>query len=205
MAIVLPKFPRRRSPFGAARQTQPAVNISLCREDGCYCGGEHLTAKWRISRVSLDQLQGVEVSVLWLTEGKGDEDLHVHHFYRLSEQQLRDIGLADEQVLSCRLPSTPLSYHGKLITIRWCLRLRLFLSGGREILAEQPFYLISPPSRLASNEAHREVSTGKGRFMGRIVDWTTKSNGSSRLKPAAVPLGSDSEASTSSSNPAIAP
>ncbi len=25
--------------------------------------------------------------------------------------------------------------------IRWCVRLRLFLKGGREISAEQPFYL----------------------------------------------------------------
>lgn len=181
------------------------MNISLCREDGCYCGGENFAAKWRISRVSLDQLQGVEVSVLWMTEGKGDEDLHVHHFYRLSEHQLRDIGLADEQVLSCRLPATPLSYHGKLITIRWCLRLRLFLTGGREILAEQPFYLVTPPNRSNGNGKQQEVFGQKSRFLGRVVDWTTSPDNTARLRPSAIPLAGVQESSTSGDNTSIAP
>ncbi|MCG8650408.1 MAG: hypothetical protein MI861_11285 [Pirellulales bacterium] len=124
------------------------MNVALCREDGVYRAGGSLTAKWRISRVPLDEVQGVEVSVLWHTEGKGDEDLHVHHFHRLVENQIRRAGLADEQSLHCDLPLTPLSYHGRLISVRWCIRLRLFVSGGREIVAEQPFHLVSPGSRL---------------------------------------------------------
>ncbi len=106
--------------------------------------------RWRISRVPMDEVQGIEVSVLWHTEGKGDEDLHVHHFHRLVENQIRRSGLADEQSLRCELPATPLSYHGRLISVLWCIRLRLYLSGGREIVAEQPFHLVSPGSRLKS-------------------------------------------------------
>ena len=106
-----------------------------------------MTVKWRISRVPLDEVQGIEVSVLWHTEGKGDEDLHVHHFHRLVENQIRRAGLADEQSFHCDLPVTPLSYHGRLISVLWCIRLRLFLAGGREIVAEQPFHLVSPGSR----------------------------------------------------------
>jgi hypothetical protein len=123
------------------------VNVSLCREDGVYEAGGQLTAKWRISRIPLEELQGVEVSVLWHTEGKGDEDLHVHHFQRLVETQIRRSGLADQQSLRCDLPRTPLSYHGRLISVLWCIRLRLFLAGGREIVAEQPFHLVADESR----------------------------------------------------------
>jgi hypothetical protein len=119
------------------------VNLSLCREDGRYQAGGNLTAKWRISRVPLDEIQGLEVSVLWHTEGKGDEDLHVHHFHRVNENQIRRVGLADQQSVQCVLPATPLSYHGKLISVRWCIRLRLFLSSGREIVTEQPFHLVA--------------------------------------------------------------
>ncbi|TWT83318.1 hypothetical protein CA13_47830 [Planctomycetes bacterium CA13] len=119
------------------------MNVCLCREDGTYEAGESLTTQWRISRVPLDQLQGLEVSVLWHTEGKGDEDLHVHHFHRLDENQLRQLGIADSQSISCKLPCTPLSYHGHLIHLQWCIRLRLFVEGGREIVTEQPFYLVS--------------------------------------------------------------
>ena len=164
MAIILPQFSRRRSSTGLAAETQPAVNLSLCREDGLYEAGGSMTAKWRISRVPLDEIQGLELSVLWHTEGKGDEDLHVHHFHRIVESQIRRVGLADEQSISCVLPATPLSYHGQLISLRWCVRLRLFLANGREIVSEQPFYLLSPnmvtPARAMSmDEPERDLAT----------------------------------------------
>jgi len=123
------------------------VNVSLCREEGVYEAGDQLTAKWRISRIPLEEVHGVEVSVLWHTEGKGDEDLHVHHFHRLVETQIRRSGLADQQSLRCQLPRTPLSYHGRLISVLWCIRLRLFIAGGREIVAQQPFHLVAAGSR----------------------------------------------------------
>lgn len=108
---------------------------------------------------------------MWHTEGKGDEDLHVHHFHRLTEQQLRDTGLADEQSIKCRLPVTPLSYHGKLITIRWSLRLRLFLVGGREILAEHPFYVVARTHR-SERLSLADTTTLPSRVRSSAVDWS---------------------------------
>ncbi len=168
------------------------MNISLCHEDGRYEAGGMLMAKWRISRVPIDQLQGLEASVLWHTEGKGDEDLHVHHFQRLTEQQLRSAGLADEQSITCRLPVTPLSYHGKLITIRWSLRLRLFLVGSREILTEHPFYVVARTTgfnRSISTIARDEkVDTDSPRVLASVVDWSaTAANPSPVIrKPGSV-------------------
>ncbi|MCD0459487.1 hypothetical protein [Roseiconus lacunae] len=119
------------------------MSIELCREDGVYEGGCELTANWRISRVTLDCLSAIEVSVLWFTEGKGDTDLNVHYFERLEKEQIHRHGLADQQSLSCVLPATPLSYHGRLIRLRWSVRLRLFMTNGREIVTNQPFYLVA--------------------------------------------------------------
>jgi len=146
VAIVLPKLSRRRPSTGFASETQPAVSVTLCREDGVYEGGTELKATWRVSRVTLDSLTAIEISVMWYSEGKGDTDLLVHHFERFEEEQIRRFGLADKHLLSCLLPATPLSYHGRLIRIRWCVRMRLFLSDGREIVTEQPFYLVAPQS-----------------------------------------------------------
>ena len=146
MAIVLPKFSGHRSPNGSATEAQPAVNLSLCSDGGVYQVGSPLTAKWRISRVPLDEVHSLEASVLWYTEGKGDEDLHVHHFHRLADDQLRRAGLADEQSTHCTLPATPLSYQGQLISVRWGVRVRIFLADGRDIVAEQPFHLVSQSS-----------------------------------------------------------
>jgi len=146
VAIVLPKLSRRRSSPGLAAEAQPAVSVALCRDDAMYEGGKTLCATWKVSRVTLDALTAIETSVLWYTEGKGDTDLLAHHFERLEEDQIRRAGLADEHSLTCELPATPLSYHGRLIRLRWCVRMRLFLSDGREIVTEQPFYLVAPQS-----------------------------------------------------------
>lgn len=119
------------------------MRLSLCNEDGVYEAASALTAQWRISRVPRDEMQSLEISVLWHTEGKGDEDLHVHHFQRITETQLRRLNTSENQSIECVLPATPLSYHGLLIRLTWCVRLRLYLTGGREIVTEQPFYLVA--------------------------------------------------------------
>jgi len=77
--------------------------------------------------------------VLWHTEGKGDEDLHVHHFEKITDVPLKEIGVENEQSIQCVLPASPLSYHGQLIRLSWCVRMRLFLEDGREVLSESPF------------------------------------------------------------------
>ena len=130
---------------------------ALCSEDGVYQVGDSLTAKWRISRVPLDEIHSFGSIGAVVHRRQGDEDLHVHHFHRLADDQLRRVGLADEQSTHCALPATPLSYQGHLISLRWGVRVRIFLADGREIVAEQPFHLVShefvSPER-AKRESH---------------------------------------------------
>ncbi|QDV64775.1 hypothetical protein [Crateriforma conspicua] len=136
----------------------------MCREDGRYNAGGLLRASWRVSRVQPDRIRCIEVSVLWHTDGKGDEDLQVHHFHRIDTAELSAIDLGSPQALDCRLPATPLSYHGRLLSIRWCLRVRLFMSGGKEIVTEQPFFVVadlSPDGPIAAPGLQKMAGNGK--------------------------------------------
>lgn len=98
-----------------------------------------LECTWHVERLDVESLQGIELSVLWYTEGKGDEDISVHFFRRLSAARLREMDLKEPHKFVSLLPESPISYNGHLLRIRWCARMRLFLSGGQEIVTELPF------------------------------------------------------------------
>lgn len=186
MAIVLPKFSRRRSPSGLAIETQPALNVALCREDGNYPAGGVLRATYRVSRVPVDHLDRMEVSVLWYTDGKGDEDLQVQFFQSIDRADLLTVDPTKPQMLECQLPATPLSYHGRLVSVCWCLRVRLFMVDGKEIVTEQPFHLVAasqrfdfhlvdglvdqPPSSLKTTIADRSVESPDGETVAESAE-----------------------------------
>lgn len=132
------------------------MNIAMCREDCRYVAGSSMRAHWRIGRVPVEQLQGVEVSVLWHTEGKGDEDLSVIHFERHERSDLIRLGLADSRPLQCILPAAPLSYRGHLMRIEWAVRVRVFLTDGRDIATEHPFLVVARPAVVAASETESE-------------------------------------------------
>ena len=143
MAIVLPKFSRRGTPVRerSTRRTEPAIGLRLLTLHPGVEPGDTLDFEFSIHRVPAASIDGLEASVLWYTEGKGSEDIGVHFFERLTGDQLHENSLQQPRQMSTKLPMCPFSYEGQLMKIRWCVRLRLFLKGGREISAEQPFYL----------------------------------------------------------------
>lgn len=117
------------------------IRVELDREDGVYAPGDLLQCNWKVGRVPMDKIQFVEASVLWHTEGKGDEDLAVHHFTRHSEEELRASGEGFENSLVAELPKSPLTYDGRLLRIRWSVRLRVAITGDPDTVVSQPFYL----------------------------------------------------------------
>ena len=96
-------------------------------------------------------LQAVEASVLWYTEGKGDEDMGVHYFERRVPADVDDGDLRQWRRFRTPLPNSPLSYHGEIFSILWCVRVRAFLKRGKQSFYELPFRLgsiDSPRGRL---------------------------------------------------------
>ena len=61
---------------------EPEIYHSPGRQRPRLLPGATLSGDYRIDCVERGNLQAIEVSVLWHSEGKGDEDLAVHEFWR---------------------------------------------------------------------------------------------------------------------------
>lgn len=146
----------------------PLVRIRFDGNGRVYHPGETLSGEYRIESVATDEVKAVEVSVLWYTEGKGDEDLAVHDFWRRSAEAGDGIDLRRPGRFSTVLPKSPLSYRGILVKVRWCVRVRVFLTRGREVMGELAFRLgevsavrgQAPAEPRAAN-GHRELIAEK--------------------------------------------
>lgn len=123
---------------------EPLVGVRLREPRGIYSPGDLLRCQYQIDAVNRNQLAAVEASVLWYTEGKGDEDMGVHFFERRTPADCPDHDLRCLHAFDTVLPNSPLSYHGVIVKIRWCARVRVFLKGGRECVAEKRFELACP-------------------------------------------------------------
>jgi hypothetical protein len=109
---------------------------------------------YKIDAVDPEDLVAFEASILWYTEGKGDEDLAVHYFERRTAGEVAaDVisggDLRELRKVSVTLPNSPLSYQGAIVKVRWCARVRAFLRGGKETFFECPFQLGAVPAATA--------------------------------------------------------
>jgi hypothetical protein len=116
------------------------VAVELDRVPPHYQPGETLSGGWTLAAHPDQPVRAVELSVLWYTDGKGDEDLGVHHFERLSGDEGGPIAPGQPRWFAARLPRSPLSYDGVLVKVCWCVRVRVFWDGG-EAVGEAPFRL----------------------------------------------------------------
>jgi hypothetical protein len=120
---------------------EPAVVIRLDDNGRAYRPGETLSGEYRVESLAADEVKAIELSVLWYTEGKGDEDMAVHEFQRLARDEGDWVDLRRPSRFSTTLPPSPLSYDGAILKIHWCVRVRVFPRQGREVLGEQTFVL----------------------------------------------------------------
>jgi hypothetical protein len=120
---------------------QPAVRIRFDGNGRVYRPGETLSGEYRLESMRREEVKAVEVSVLWHTEGKGDEDLAVHDFQRLAVEEGDWIDPRYPRRFRTVLPNSPLSYRGLIVKLRWCVRVRVFLARDKEVVGELPFQL----------------------------------------------------------------
>ena len=119
--------------------------LTLANERASYRPGDELTGTYFIGTCDLDDVKSVELSVLWHTEGKGDEDMAVHYFQRLEPSSVEWREMGRPLPFSTRLPNSPLSYDGVILKIRWCVRLRVFMRRGKDAIEEIAFQLGNVP------------------------------------------------------------
>ncbi len=125
---------------------EPEIVIHFDDDRRLYQSGEPLAGHFEMDPLLVADAQAVELSVLWYTEGQGDEDLAVHHFQRFSAEG--DRSLRGPQCFSTLLPNSPLSYDGILVRIYWTVRVRVFLAHGKEIVVDEQFRLGNVPASV---------------------------------------------------------
>ncbi|HIQ19978.1 MAG TPA: hypothetical protein EYH34_01895 [Planctomycetes bacterium] len=133
----------------AGVKSEARVLIRFDRGGRTYFPGETLGGEYRIEGLWPEDIRAVELSVLWHTEGKGDEDLAVHHFQRIPPDDFEMHGPPTGQFETV-LPNSPLSYEGVTIKLRWCVRVRVFPRRGKEVVGEAGFRLGNLPAVEAS-------------------------------------------------------
>ena len=135
--------------FPVNRFLEPLISLGLVSgspPDGRYRPGDWIHYEYQIDAVDAEELRAVESSVLWYTEGKGDEDLVVHYFERREAGDVEDGDLCPLHRVRIKLPLSPLSYNGLIVKIRCCVRVRVFLHDGRDTFFDQPFQVGMVPA-----------------------------------------------------------
>ena len=135
-------------------QPNPRISVTFNHENIQYSGGDQLQAHYIVEGVESQGISAVERSVVWYTEGKGEEDLGVIFFERIQLDKRKDgtqmspASLSTDHMtgaLAADLPHSPLSYEGIIVKIRWCVRIRIFFRSGRDFVSEYIFFLGGVP------------------------------------------------------------
>jgi hypothetical protein len=119
--------------------TTTAIRITFDASAAVYQPGDRLSGRYTIEGTQLRPARAVELSVLWYTAGKGEEDMAVHHFERVVDEPARPLDLRIPRRFATVMPESPLSYDGVIVKVCWCVRVRVFLTQGQETVAEVPF------------------------------------------------------------------
>jgi len=125
----------------------PAVSMTFSSAERQYEPLETIEVEYVVDLPPGPAVHAVERSILWYTEGKGEEDLGVWFFERITERTAVAAAAAGGNFAS-RLPPSPLSYEGVIVKIRWCVRVRLFFGEGRDFVSEHVFELGHVPLTL---------------------------------------------------------
>jgi hypothetical protein len=121
--------------------TGPEINIGFEGGVGSFQPGDFLICEYFVFPNRHHEIEAIETSVIWLTEGKGESDIGVHFFERRQKQSLPTETFNHAQRISTVLPASPLSYEGTILKIRWGVRVRLFMSDAEQFTQDEYFQL----------------------------------------------------------------
>ena len=119
-----------------------ALTLRTLDNRTAFAPGEEITvvAEWQLA----DPSPAAELRLVWYTQGKGDEDIQIVDLIAIPAPRA-----ADSHRWTVRLPDSPFSFSGKLITLTWAielvfgtehsLRLDIVIApSGREVLLHKP-------------------------------------------------------------------
>lgn len=137
--------------------TAQNVRLVLDAVEGQFDPGGELVGRFHVDGPQSFDVRSAELSVLWYTVGKGDEDMAVHHFERLvDEPPAKPLDLRRPHTFRTTLPLGPLSYDGEIVKICWCVRVRIYSQNGQAEVAEAPFRLGRVPAPKRDDASTKE-------------------------------------------------
>lgn len=122
-------------------QQMPSAQVNIQGADSPFQPGDLLRGSFVVDGLEEADVRSAELSVMWYTAGKGEEDLGVHYFQRFATDGPEAVDLSRRREFRTLLPQAPLSYDGIIVKVCWCARLRIFLARGRQHVVEAPFRL----------------------------------------------------------------
>lgn len=115
------------------------LDILIENNRNIFSPGEIVRGHAHVRVDAPQEVVAAEASILWYTEGAGDQDSGLIFFQRL--QADKGFDARSPIPFQAELPHMPWSYDGRLIKIRWAVRVRVFLQGGKETGGELKFIL----------------------------------------------------------------
>lgn len=143
---------------------KPLISLQLQEVRREFEPGDELECSYQVDAVDPREIQAIETSVLWRTEGKGEEDMAVHFFRRRVPADVPSGDLRELDTFRTVLPNSPLSYEGAILKLFWCVRVRVFMKGGKDGFAELRFRLghVPPAQRIDAPAVARTGSATTG-------------------------------------------
>ena len=129
----------------------PTITLKLDSTAGEYQPGQRLSGHFMAEGATPWLVRSAELSILWYTAGKGEEDFAVHFFERYVDEPGRPLDLRLPRRFATALPQSPLSYDGRIVKVCWCARLRIYPQQGPETLQEAAFRLGNVPAAPADS------------------------------------------------------
>ena len=126
----------------AKTSIEPLIALRIEGPAAVLHPGDWLRCEYQIDAIQPSEIQAIESSVMWYTEGKGDEDCGIHFFERNTPGDSVDGDLRQLHRLETQLPASPCTYDGVILKIRWCVRVRLFWAPGRQTIQDRLFQLL---------------------------------------------------------------
>ncbi|MGI9457101.1 MAG: hypothetical protein ACR2NU_11115 [Aeoliella sp.] len=117
------------------------ADVRVAASDTPFKPGDLLRGSFAVDESSANDVRSAELSVVWYTAGKGEEDFAVHYFERFPAEGPDAVDLTRRREFRTLLPDAPLSYDGAIVKVCWCARLRLFMQRGRQHVVEASFCL----------------------------------------------------------------
>jgi len=133
------------------RMHDPSITVQLDEDRTVYKPGEALSGQCGLDPTLAAEAQGVRLSVLWYTEGKGDEYGDAHHIQELPDETGGQFDPDRPWRFETLLPPSPLSYEGVTLRVCWGVRVDVFLAHQEDRTAEVRFQLgeVSPGHEIS--------------------------------------------------------